>query len=84
MGRIGGLAFRSRCKGGMVMRIKFATKRDINGNRRYLAIDTEGKSFAVESPTWYCREDIIEITKKDIRALLAQCIDNGYQQVDFL
>lgn len=66
------------------MIIKFATKRNINGHRRYLAMDTDCRKFAVESPTWYSREDIIEVTSRDLNRLLATCIDNSYRQVDFM
>ena len=66
------------------MILQFATKRDVNGNRYYLGIDTGAELFALESRHWYSREDIIEISKKDRRALIEQLEVNGYKQVNYI
>lgn len=66
------------------MILKFATKRDVNGNRYFLGIDTGAECFALESYHWYSREDIIEISKKDRRALIEQLENNGFKRVDYI
>lgn len=64
------------------MIVKFATKRDVNGNRKYLVFDTEIKQFARESSHWFCREDFVEVGTKDLRKLTEMCRDEGYTEVD--
>lgn len=64
------------------MILKFATKRDVNGNRYFLAFDTDKKIFAETSAHWYCKEDIIEITKKDRRELKERLIKENYNEVN--
>ena len=70
------------------MTLKFATKRNINGNRTYLAIDTEAKVFSREPQSWYCREEtsdfFAEITLKDLRKLLAKVKAAGYTEIEAL
>lgn len=66
------------------MILQFATKRDINGNRYFLGIDTGARCFATESRHWYSREDIIEISKKDRREIIAQLETNGWRRVDYI
>ena len=62
----------------------FATKRDVNGNRYFLGIDTGAECFATESRHWYSRDDVIEISKKDRRELIAQLERNGYERRDYV
>jgi len=64
------------------MIIKFATKRDRNGNRYYLGIDTEKKVYALTSSHWYSREDITEVTQRDRRKLIEAVRADGYKEVD--
>ena len=64
------------------MIIKFATKRDRNGNRYYLGIDTKNKVYAVTSSHWYSREDITEVTQRDRRKLIEAVKADGYKEVD--
>ena len=64
------------------MVIKFATKRDRNGNRYYLGIDTEKKVYALTSSHWYSREDFTEVTKRDRRKLIEAVRADGYKEVD--
>ena len=54
------------------MILEFATKRDVNGNRYYLGIDTDKKTFARERGKWYSREDVTEIGKNDRRKMIDQ------------
>ena len=64
------------------MILEFATKRDINGNRYYLGIDTENKSFSRERGQWYNREDITEITKADRRKMIGQLENAGFTETE--
>ena len=65
------------------MILRFATKRDVNGNRYYLAIDTFRNEWARESAHWYTRDDIIEISKKDRRRMIeALQKETGYKEVN--
>lgn len=64
------------------MILKFATKRDVNGNRYYLGVDTENKTFARERSHWYSREDISEISKTDRRKMIDQLENEGYNEID--
>lgn len=64
------------------MLIEFATKRDASGNRYYLGIDTDSKTFSRERGRWYCREDVIEIGKSDRRALVEKLEAAGFEEVE--
>ena len=64
------------------MILKFATKRNVNGNRKYLVFDTEAKQYARESSHWFCREDFVEVGVKDLRKLTETVRDEGYMEVD--
>lgn len=64
------------------MIMKFATKRNVNGNRKYLVFDTEIKQFARESSHWFCREDFMEVGVKDLRKLTEMVKGEGYTEVD--
>lgn len=64
------------------MILEFATKRDRNGNRYYLGIDTDNKTFSRERGKWYSREDITEIGKNDRRKMIDQLTDAGFIEKD--
>lgn len=66
------------------MILKFATKRNQNGNRKYIAIDTNKSEYARQPQSWFCREDIIEIPLKDLRKLLQACKDNNFLEVEYM
>jgi hypothetical protein len=66
------------------MILQFATKRDANGNRYFLGIDTGAECFATDSRHWYSREDIIEISKRDRREIIDQLETNGWRRVDYI
>lgn len=55
------------------MILEFATKRNRNGLRKYLGINTETMTYSRERGHWYSREDIVEISLSDLRKLEAQC-----------
>lgn len=58
------------------MILKFATKRDINGNRMFFAIDTSKKQYTDNNAHWFCREEIIEVSKTDLRKIRMECVYN--------
>ena len=64
----------------MIMR--FATKRNVNGNRKCLIFNTETKQFARESAHWFCRDDFVEVGLMDLKKLAQMCKDFGYMEVD--
>ena len=64
------------------MKLEFATKRDINGNRYYLGIDTDNKTFSRERGKWYSREDITEIGKNDRRKMIKQLTAAGFTEIE--
>lgn len=66
------------------MVIRFATKRDINGNRKYLAIDFARKEYATDPASWYCKEDIIEIKISALRKLKAEVINKHFTNIDYI
>lgn len=67
------------------MFLEFATKRDRNGNRYYLGIDTEKKIFSRERGRWYSREDLTaEITRKDRRKLIEALEADGFKEIEYL
>lgn len=66
------------------MVIEFATKRDRNGNRYYLGIDTDSKTYSRMRGKWYGREDIIEIGKRDRRKLTEALEAAGYAETEYM
>lgn len=64
------------------MILEYATKRDINGNRYYLGIDTDKKVYSRERGKWYSREDIVEISKADRRKVIDCLIAAGFTEID--
>lgn len=56
---------------------KYATKRDINGNRYTLIVDDTKKTFE-RSYNPYDYSDYITIGKRDRNKLIEQLIENGY------
>lgn len=64
------------------MQLEFATKRDAAGNRYFLGIDTESRTFSRDRARWYSREDVAEISRKDRRALIEKLESAGYTETD--
>ena len=64
------------------MIFEFKTKRDRNGNRKYLAIDTGAEIYSTQ-----CRHmivDGIEIKKEDYDYLIKTAEFRGLKRVDFV
>lgn len=66
------------------MIIKFATKRNPNGYRKFLAIDTINNTYATESTHWYCREDFTEIGNKDRQKIIEQLEKENFKRIERL
>lgn len=66
------------------MVLEFATKRNPNGYRKYLGINTEKKTFSRERGRWYCREDLVEISSTDRKKLIATLENNGFTETNFM
>ena len=65
------------------MILKFATKRDVNGNRKYLAIDTDKKQWSNNNASWFCRDDIVEVGKQDLIKIWYEVTGTGeYEEAD--
>ena len=66
------------------MLLKFATKRNVNGNRLYIAIDTENKTYSLMPSSWLCKGDFIEITRTALRQIKDKAESDNYTYVDSL
>lgn len=64
------------------MILEFATKRDINGNRYYLGVDTENKTFSRERGKWYGRDDVVEVGKRDRRKMIDELVESGFSEIE--
>ena len=65
------------------MILKFSTKRDINGNRYTLVINTDTKTFS-RSYNPFNYTDYITISKTDKHNLQVDLLNNGYQETNTL
>lgn len=61
------------------MILRFKTARNGNGWRRYLAIDTEKKTFCLDCPRMIM--DGVEVKKKDLDELLRTVENAGFGYV---
>ena len=64
------------------MILKFATKRDTNGNRLFLGFDNVKCIYALESASWYSVEDVTIVTRKERQKLIEACEKEGFKRVD--
>lgn len=62
------------------MLLRFMTKRNTNGNRRYLAIDTEKKVFCTYSFRMIPEGE--EVSAKAIRNIRTACENAGYTETE--
>ena len=62
------------------MILRFMTKRNTNGNRRYLAIDTEKKVFT--TLCWHMIPDGEEISATALRKIREACENAGYTETE--
>lgn len=66
------------------MIFRFSTKRDVNGNRYFLGIDTEKRVFSRESSHWYGKEDVVEIKKSDRRKMINDLQTAGFSEINHI
>lgn len=66
------------------MIFRFSTKRDVNGNRYFLGIDTEKRVFSRESVHWYGKEDVIEIKKSDRQKMIDDLQAAGFSEIKYI
>ena len=64
------------------MIIKFSTKRDRNGNRYYLILDTDKKQYSKTASGFYHKDDYIEVTKREKHSLEIRALADDYKEVD--
>lgn len=65
------------------MEIRFATKRDVNGNRYYLTINTETHEYS-RFDRWPHSEDLVFITSREMRRLIDACKAHGFVETETL
>lgn len=65
------------------MKLEFMTKRDTNGNRKYLLIDTNREVYSRDS-AHMIPDGYFTISKKDMDEMLKRVQDDGYQSVDYI
>lgn len=59
------------------MKLYFATKRNTNGNRSYLEIDTEKKQYSTQDQFLH-RSDFVEVKRSEYNELIRQASEDGY------
>jgi hypothetical protein len=64
------------------MILEFKTKRNANGHREYLGIDTNAEIYARQNR--YMIPPGIEIKSSDMKELIKQCERNEFKEVDFI
>ena len=63
------------------MLLHFKTKRDTNGNTKYLGIDTEKKQYSRQSSKWISKE-YPELKTSDYKNMLEQLRRENWQEID--
>lgn len=64
------------------MILEFKTKRNTNGHRRYLAIDTGAECYARQTPRMIAEG--VEITVTAMNELIEQCKRNEFTERDYI
>lgn len=64
------------------MLFEFSTKPDRNGNKYYLGIDTDTKTYSRQRSHWYTIDEVIPINRKARRDLITQVEKEGYNEID--
>ena len=63
------------------MIIKYTTKRDINGNRKTLIVNTEAQTYRRDYNTSRDYSDYITISVKDRNKIMQQLDEAGYTSI---
>ena len=66
------------------MKINLTLKRNGNGYRKVLLIDTDRKEYALDAASWFTREDYIECNASDMKRTRDRLESEGYKRVDFI
>lgn len=66
------------------MKVIYTTKRDINGNCKYLAVDHARKEYATSPQGYIYRADVIEVKAADLRKIRTAAESAKYKRVDTL
>ena len=64
------------------MILEFMTKRNTNGHRNYLAIDTGAMAYSRQCR--YMVMDGIEVSAKAYKELVEKCVRNEYTERDYV
>ena len=64
------------------MILKFATRRDVNGNTYFIVLDTEKKQFSEMPSGFYHKDDYMQITQRERRAIKEKAKADGYKEID--
>ena len=62
------------------MKLEFRTKNAAYGTAHYLCIDTNAKTFSLVPEHWVSK-DVPVVAKRDMDAIKAQAIADGYTEV---
>lgn len=62
----------------------FATKRNVNGHRKYLGIGTMRQEYTRNDNQWLVRSDFTEISATDMKRMEQELVDNGFRKVDMV
>lgn len=65
------------------MILTFMTKRNANGHRNYLIIDTDGKLYARNPRGIVWKDDATETTAKELKAIFNK-VSQEYKETDFI
>ena len=64
------------------MVIIFATKRNLNGHRKFLTVDFEIKSYKKSCDRFaITRDEFVEVSARDIRRIENELSENGFKEV---
>ena len=66
------------------MILKFATRRDTNGNTYFIVLDTDNKTYSENISGFYHKDDYMQITRRERRAIKEKAKADGYKAVDFI
>jgi hypothetical protein len=69
-------------RGGNIMKFYFVTKRDVNGNRYYLFINAENKTYTTQNYSIVPPTEAVEIGKRDMERMRKMCVANGYMELN--
>lgn len=65
-------------KGGFAMILKFMTKRNVNGHRSFLNIDTDARRLSYSCDSMIPESERVEVTAKAMRTLRDECKAAGF------